>query len=399
MKKIISCFSFFTFLSVATLAQHPQKFDSFYKTIYAKDFCRLMQQNPGIVLIDVRTAGEYSDTSQYNSLNMGHLKGAINIGIDSMKKDTGFIRRYHDKTLVLYCSHSQRSRRVSKYLTDNGFTGFYNLNGGMSHLNQMAADEFPCKNDWIVSGLGYKNISNADAVNMIKSKPDLVVLDVRPAIQFISKDTLEKNNAGKLKGAINIPYAEIKQRIGELDKHKNSSILVYAATGDGDAARASAELISKGFTRVYHLLGGLNDLIATQSDCSFLETAMPFRILDSRRVLALLKSEPMLVIYDARPKSEFENRDTLSWKNLGRIKDAINVNRVDFDHVELPANKNTSILVYGQADAYELATILAGKGYKKVYLMDGLYDFFWSSFNVEDCKEANSFLVNHEGIY
>ncbi|HEY6437023.1 MAG TPA: rhodanese-like domain-containing protein, partial [Ignavibacteriaceae bacterium] len=220
MKNLLSLSLFIFFISVVAMAQHPQKFDSLYKTIYAKEFCQLMQQNPKIILLDVRSAGEYSDTSQYNSLNMGHLKGAVNLEIDAMKKNMSVLDHYRDKTLVIYCSHSQRSRRVSKLLAENGFTNFYNFNGGMSSLNQLDEKEFPCKNSWIFSGVGYKNISSLDAVNLIENQKDLVIVDVRPSIQYNSKDTTIENNIGKIKGAINIPYAEINQRLGELDKYK-----------------------------------------------------------------------------------------------------------------------------------------------------------------------------------
>ncbi|MCW3089886.1 MAG: rhodanese-like protein [Ferruginibacter sp.] len=399
MKKRLSWYLFFFFVSHAAMAQHPQKFDSLYKTIFAKDLCELAEQNPGIVLLDVRSAGEYSDTSQYNSLNMGHLKGAINMEIDTMKKNPAILDQFRDKTLIVYCSHSQRSRRVSKLLAENGFSNFYNLNGGMSHLNQMTTDEFPCKKEWIVSGLGYKNVSNAEAVDMLKSEPDLVVVDIRPELQFVSKDSAAENNIGRVRGAINIPYANLKQRLSELEKHKQKPILLYVASGDGDAARAATELASAGFTSVYHLLGGLNDLVASDENLNFLEPSLPFKIVNPVRALKLLKNESNLAIYDTRPASEFENRDKLSWKNLGNIRNAINVAEKDFEHYSLPTDKALPILVYGRGEAYQFAGMLAKKGYKKVYLMNGLYDFFWSSYNVEECRDAKKFLVNHAGIY
>ena len=114
-RTLFTCFCIF--LVAASSAQLPFKFDDRYKTIYATDLCKMLQKNPDIVLIDVRSPGEYSDTSQYASLNQGHLKGAINLDIEAIKKDPGVMNPYKDKTIVLYCSHSQRSRRVSKLLS------------------------------------------------------------------------------------------------------------------------------------------------------------------------------------------------------------------------------------------------------------------------------------------
>lgn len=397
MRKILFCCSLLFFARMAS-AQHPQKFDSLYKTIHAAEFCKLMQQDPSIALLDVRSAGEYSDTSRYNSLNMGHLKNAINMEIDTMLKNPAILDQFRNKTLVIYCSHSQRSRRVSKLLTEHGLTNFYNLNGGMSLLNQLNEDEFPCKNNWIVSEVGYKNISNTDAVQLINKQVRLIVLDVRPAIQFASKDTLAENNIGKLKQAINIPYADLKNQLAQLPQDKNYPILVYAGSGDGDAARAAGELVENGFTQVYHLLAGLHDL-ASKSYPGILETNNTYQLVDPLRALNLLKKENGLLIYDTRPLSEFENRDPLAYKNLGNIKKAVHVDALDFERFELPADKRVPVLVYGHGEAYKFAELLSGRGYKNVYLLNSLYDFFWSSFNVAACKDAKDYLVNHTGIY
>lgn len=135
----------FMLLVLTVSAQLPFKFDDQYKTIYADDLCKMLQKNPDVVLIDVRSPGEFSDTSQYASLNQGRLKGAINLDIEAIKKNPAAMNPYKDKTIVLYCSHSQRSRRVSKLLAESGFTSFYNLNGGMSVLNQFKENDFPCK--------------------------------------------------------------------------------------------------------------------------------------------------------------------------------------------------------------------------------------------------------------
>jgi hypothetical protein len=55
-----------------------------------------------------------------------------------------------------------------------------------------------------------------------------------------------------------------------------------------------------------------------------------------------------------------------------------------------PAGKEQPVLIYGHGEAYKLAHQLGSKGYTRVYLMEGLYDFFWSSYNVEACREARA---------
>ncbi|CAN5447026.1 hypothetical protein BH11BAC1_BH11BAC1_03340 [soil metagenome] len=398
--KYFTCVLAFIFISTATcFAQLPQKYDNLYKTIFAKDFCAMVQQNPKIVLLDVRSAGEFCDTSAHSSLNMGHLKGAVNIEIDSIKKNITVMDKYRDSTLIIYCSHSQRSRRISKLLTENGFTNFYNLNGGMSSINQMTEKDFPCKQNWVQSNVHYKNLSNSEALSLYNSEKKLIVLDARPASQFESKDSIDNNNIGKIKGAINIPYAELKDRIGELKKYSDRPILVYAATGDGDAARTANELAANGFKNVYYLMAGLHSLVASQKNLTIIENPLPFSLLDPVQTLALLKNTPGLIIYDTRMKEEFENKADKEWRNLGNIKGAINLNTPDFEKLQLPADRNVAILLYGHEEAFKLGRMLSGKGYTNVNMLEGFYDFVWSSFNVENCKEAKEFIVNHDGLF
>lgn len=401
MKQLVTFF-LFAFISMSVVnAQLPFKYDSLYKTIYANQLCKLAEKNPDLLLIDVRSPGEYSDTSQYNSLNMGHLKGAININIDSIRKDIATITPYKNKTIVFYCSHSQRSRRVSKLLSENGFTNYYNLNGGMSVLNQLTEKDFPCKDEWIESALPYKNLSFDDAAQLIKTEKKLVILDVRPAAQYNSSDTDITNNVGRVKGAINIPYSELKQRINEIEKYKGQPLLVYTASGDGDAARAANVLTHAGFATVYHLLGGINDLISSQENISFIENGTPYTTVDAERALALLEKNTAPVIYDTRADDEYYNKLTgmPAYKNLGHMKNAIHVTENNFQSQQLPDNKNVSILIYGHAESFKFAGMLTSKGYKHVYVMDSFYDFVWSGFNVEACKDDRKFLVDHEGLY
>lgn len=391
---------FFLMLSTPR-AQVPAKYDSLYKTIYAKDLCKLALNNPHLVLIDVRSPGEYSDTSQYNSLNMGHLKSAINITVDTILKNVSVLEPYKNKTVVLYCSHSQRSRRASKLLSESGFTDFYNLNGGMSQLNQMTEKEFPCKEEWMVSNLNYINLSSKGAIDLIKKNPKLVIVDIRSVALYNSKDSLAGNNIGHIKNAINIPYTELEQRLPELDQYKSQPVFIYSQTGDGDAARAALKLTEVGYTKVYHLLAGLDDLLAEDNAVSIMANPAPFHIVDGKDALKLLRNNSNLTIYDTRPKMEFENKITghESYKNLGHIKNAVNLEEQDFDTYNYPSDKKAPVLIYGREEAFKLADKLNAVGYKDVYVMRGIYGMISCAFNVEGCKDALKYLVNHEGLY
>lgn len=399
MKNIVATLACLCIVSSLLQAQLPQKFDSLYKTIFAKDFCTMIRQNPNIVLFDVRSPGEYADTSASTSLNIGHLKGAINMGIDSMKKNMAALDAYRSKTLIIYCSHSQRSRRVSKLLSENGFTNFYNLNGGLSSLNQLSAQDFPCKQDWLQTNLPYTNLSVREAIALYTTEKKLVVVDVRPASHFELKDSTADRNIGRVKGTISIPYDKFSARLAELNAHKNSPILLYTTGGDGDAARAASQLVANGFKTVYHLVGGIDGVLTNANGFVMLEKTPSFHCIDAEQAVNLLKRSPGLTVYDTRPKVEFENKDEKFWKNLGNIKNAVNVNAVSINAQHLPTDKKAPILVYGNPGAFALSKMLSDKGYTEVYTMDSLYDFIWSGFNIEACKEARNFVVNHDGLF
>ena len=398
--RILVFYSLATLTTLTLRAQLPYKYDNDYRRVYAADLCRLAKEHPDLVIIDVRTPGEFSDTSQYNSLNIGHLRGAINIEIDSIRKDSTVMEKFRDKTILLYCSHSQRSRRVSKLLSERGFTNFYNLNGGMSNLNQLSGSSFPCKSEWLQTNLPYKNLNFRESAELIKSQAGLIILDVRPASEFNSTDTSIQKNIGKIKGAINIPYSEFKQRANDWPKDKTKPILLYSSSGDGDGARAALQLRAAGYAKVYHLLGGLDDFEATQGN-GYIENPLTYRLIDSRGALLILQSGEPKVVFDTRPSVEYENKVTgiESYKNLGNIKGAIHAPESEFASVNLPNSKETRILVFGHAEAYRFAGFLAARGYKKVYLHPGVYDFVWSAFNVADCKEDLYFMENHKGLY
>lgn len=396
-------FSFFLLSCViAVNAQLPFKYDSLYKTMYARDLCAFKEKHPDMVLLDVRTPGEFSDTSRFASLNHGHLKGAINLNIDDISKDSTLLNPYKNKTVVVYCSHSQRSRRLSRFMSINGFTSFYNLNGGMSSLNQLTESEFPCKKEWIISSLPYKNLSYADAMAFIRKEKDLLVIDIRRSSQFNSTDTSLSENIGRIKGAISAPYDEFKDHLGEWAAYKQKNILIYGESGDGNSSRAALTLAENGFTKVFHLLGGVDNFIAGADDRIIIENPSPYYLLNAERSLKLLQNEKDLVIYDARPDVEYNNqlKGMVAYRNLGRIKNAVHITDVQSLSSPPPADKNASILVYGNTkEAFQVAKQLTGMGYKKVFLMSSFYDFVWSGFNVEKCREAKAFLENHQGLY
>ena len=104
-----------------------------FRNLTAAEFCERINMNPLVVLLDVRSPGEFSDSDRGNTY--GHFKNAININIDDLEKRLGELAKYKDREILVYCSHSVRSPRAAIILTQHGFKNVSNLAGGVSTLH------------------------------------------------------------------------------------------------------------------------------------------------------------------------------------------------------------------------------------------------------------------------
>jgi rhodanese-related sulfurtransferase len=159
MKKI--CFLFCLILTAAGTSAQYKNDNVLFKTVYTQDICNELNSHPGHILVDVRSPGEYADTS-WRGLNYGRFKNAVNIEVNELGKRIAELSAYKDKPVFLYCSHSQRSRRASKMLADSGFKQVFNINGGMTALRQLPENN--CAYDKLESGNSYKIISASELV-------------------------------------------------------------------------------------------------------------------------------------------------------------------------------------------------------------------------------------------
>ena len=83
--------------------------------------------------------------------------------------------------------------------------------------------------------------------------PDLIILDVRTQSEY---------DAGHLSNSILMPVAEIEENIEDLLPYQNRTILVHCQSGSRSLT-ASNILISYHFSRIYNMLGGYSDWVAS----------------------------------------------------------------------------------------------------------------------------------------
>jgi len=101
-------------------------------------------------------------------------------------------------------------------------------------------------NEMKIATQKFASLTPAGAVKLMNDE-DVVVVDVREPSETIG---------GKISKAVQIPFSSMSKRIGELEKHKNKTLLVYCKTGARSGA-ACRELSKSGFEKVYSLNGGI----------------------------------------------------------------------------------------------------------------------------------------------
>ena len=98
------------------------------------------------------------------------------------------------------------------------------------------------------NSLGYKQITMSEAVKMMETEKNYIILDVRRADEFAE---------GHIPGAINVPNEEIgTTEIAELPD-KSQLILVYCRSGRR-SKEASEKLVKLGYTNIVEF-GGILD--------------------------------------------------------------------------------------------------------------------------------------------
>ncbi len=86
------------------------------------ELAELIQEKGDMLLIDVRTEGEY---------NEGHLPGAIVIPYNEFDLRYSEILEYQDREVVLYCHTGGMGDYAGNVLIKNDFKNVKNLDGGI----------------------------------------------------------------------------------------------------------------------------------------------------------------------------------------------------------------------------------------------------------------------------
>ncbi len=351
-----------------------------FKTVFIDDLCDSLQKNPDRLILDVRSLGEFRDTSVSASLNIGHLKGAYNITIDELKNRMNEIRTYQNKPIFVICSHSQRSRICSKLLTDSGFAHVINVNGAMTEFNLLKNTIIPCAANLYETSNRFGLLSPKEVSRLMTAKENVFILDVRndSAFEGISRD-ISANAQGRLKGAVNIPLAQLPSSLNRVPK--DMPILVVADFGRETNLGAKL-LTDNGYTNVNAAFNGMSQWMSASEEelpmrKQLWEQPNHFAYVSAVEMDKMLTADPGIYILDVRSEDEFKNQSKMmAHLNTGHIKNAVNIPSAELHNKlgELDAYKNKDIILYtfgSNPEAFQSAKLLADNGFTKVHLLTG----------------------------
>lgn len=191
-----------------------------------------------ITLIDIRSAADFASEHILNSKNvpLPNLNDALS-GLDKNKA----------YALIDYGNDLSTTALATRTMSDGGFKQIYYLDGGFSAWKN---DSEPTISSGDPNSFADQSkvsyVKCDDLKNMLASENDLFVLDVRAS---------DKYAAGHIKGATNIPLADLEAQSNRIPLGKK--IVVYDDTGT-QAFQAAVRLFDLGFYNTFTLSEGLD---------------------------------------------------------------------------------------------------------------------------------------------
>lgn len=125
MKNKMIAIILFSMVLIATLAgcsseKRIANSDNTYRKITAEEAKTMMDQQKELIILDVRTAEEFSS---------GHIQGAINISDTDITATVGELIPDKTETILVYCRSGNRSAKASKELIELGYSDVYDFGG------------------------------------------------------------------------------------------------------------------------------------------------------------------------------------------------------------------------------------------------------------------------------
>lgn len=120
IKTIICLFLSILFFTSCESKQESNQNEESFKNLTVEEVIILLEANPDIIVIDVRTPDEIAQTGAIeNSINIDFKASDFKEKISALDKD---------KEYILFCKSGNRSGQASKIMAEMGFSNINNLN-------------------------------------------------------------------------------------------------------------------------------------------------------------------------------------------------------------------------------------------------------------------------------
>lgn len=120
IKTIICLFLSILFFTSCKSKQESNQNEESFKNLTVEEVIILLEANPDIIVIDVRTPDEIAETGAIeNSINIDFKASDFKEKISALDKD---------KEYILFCKSGNRSGQASKIMAEMGFSNINNLN-------------------------------------------------------------------------------------------------------------------------------------------------------------------------------------------------------------------------------------------------------------------------------
>ena len=102
-----------------------------YKHISMDEAVKIMEEQSGYIILDVRTASEYAQ---------GHIPKAINIANESIGIEEIKELPDKDQLILVYCRSGNRSKQAAQKLADLGYTNIQEFGGIISWTGEVVRE-------------------------------------------------------------------------------------------------------------------------------------------------------------------------------------------------------------------------------------------------------------------
>ena len=99
------------------------KFNKNVKNVSGEEAAKLIRENKDLVILDVRTKGEYQ---------LGHINGSKLMPVSDIASRISELEKFRSKPILVHCASGGRSPKAVNVLLKNKFGPIYHMNHGLT---------------------------------------------------------------------------------------------------------------------------------------------------------------------------------------------------------------------------------------------------------------------------